>query len=129
MDIMAMVNEVGPAGLLLVYGGTVFILVLAIIIVAVRRKKATPAEESTSNGEVSPPDNEDSQAAELENHLRDLQKEIGILKDALTMAESKVATTSGNPETATQELMEKIERLVEEKRKLKEVLRLSLIHI
>ena len=123
MDIMAMVNEVGPAGLLLVYGGTVFILVLAIIIVAVRRKKATPAEESTSNGEVSPPDKEDSQAAELENHIRDLQKEIGILKDALTMAESKVATTSGNPETATQELMEKIERLVEEKRKLKEVLR------
>lgn len=123
MDIMAIANNLGPAGLLLLYGGTVFILVLAIIIVAVRRKKATPAEESASNGEVSPPDKEDSQTAELENHIRDLQKEIGILKDALTMAESKVATMSGNPETATQELMEKIERLVEEKRKLEGVLR------
>ena len=123
MDIMAIANNLGPMGLLLVYGGTIFILVLAIIIVAVRRKKTTPAEGSVGNGEVSPPDKEDSQTAELEHHIRDLQKEIGILKDALTMAESKVATMSGNPETATQELMEKIERLVEEKRKLEGVLR------
>lgn len=114
MDIMAMVNDVGPTGLLLVYGGTVLILVLAIIMVAVRRKKAAPAE--------GPADKTASQTKEAEDCIRDLQKEIGTLKDALTVAESKAASMSGDPETATQELMERIERLVEEKRRLEGLL-------
>ncbi len=118
MDIMAMVNEVGPAGLLLVYGGTVFILVLAIIIVAVRRKKVVSAESRASDEDTSATD----EKKELEKRIRDLQKEIDALEGKLDVAESKAVSMSGDPETATTELMEKIEKLVAEKKKLQDKL-------
>lgn len=125
MDIETIINNLGATDILLVYGGTVLVLVFIIIALAVRKKKVVLTEQVAVNGVQILEDGVNPHTEELENQIHDLQSQIASLKNALMEAEAKCTTLSGGPEVAAQELSVKIENLFAEKQKLEEQLKIS----
>lgn len=125
MEIEAIINKLGTMDLLMVYGGTVLVLVLAIIVLAVRKKTVAKTEQVTvTEGKVTESEI-DSQTEELESQIQDLQGQIASLENALVVAEAKVAGVSGEPEAVTKKLIEENRILAKEKQKLESQLQTS----
>lgn len=125
MEIEAIINKLGTMDLLMVYGGTVLVLVLAIIVLAVRKKTVAKTEQVTVTEGKATESEIDSQTEELESQIQDLQGQIASLENALVVAEAKVAGVSGEPEAVTKKLIEENRILAKEKQKLESQLQTS----